>query len=104
VVETPRPVGPDNCRGDNKFTCVDGTVICDVERCDGNRDCPQGDDEDDCPGIVDTTLTSSSMITDPTTTTTTTFARKIFYSNITTAIVFKSQITRFNYVYILCNT
>ncbi|XP_065579048.1 basement membrane-specific heparan sulfate proteoglycan core protein-like isoform X5 [Artemia franciscana] len=74
VVGTPRPVGPDNCRGDNKFTCVDGTVICDVERCDGNRDCPQGDDEDDCPGIVDTTLTSSSMITDPTTTIITTIA------------------------------
>ncbi|XP_037075728.1 basement membrane-specific heparan sulfate proteoglycan core protein-like isoform X4 [Pollicipes pollicipes] len=51
------PVDPDDqgkepeamCRGDNVAFCSDGTLICEVQLCDGKRDCPGGDDENNCP-------------------------------------------------------
>ncbi|CAG2058785.1 unnamed protein product [Timema podura] len=40
----------DKCRADDKVRCADGSIyICRVHICDGNPDCPQGDDEKDCP-------------------------------------------------------
>ncbi|KAK4298015.1 hypothetical protein Pmani_029601, partial [Petrolisthes manimaculis] len=41
-------VPPEGCRGDAHFTCVGGVTICEVQQCDGNEDCPQGDDEQGC--------------------------------------------------------
>lgn len=48
--KTPR----DDCRGDDKFQCGKTSVyICEVEKCDGKKNCPNGEDEEDCPSISD---------------------------------------------------
>lgn len=40
----------DDCRGDDKFRCgKTSTFICEVEKCDGVSNCPNGEDEVDCP-------------------------------------------------------
>jgi hypothetical protein len=41
----------DECRGDDKFRCGStSTYICEVEKCDGVSNCPNGEDEENCPG------------------------------------------------------
>jgi hypothetical protein len=41
----------DECRGDDKFRCgTTSTYICEVEKCDGVSNCPNGEDEENCPG------------------------------------------------------
>ncbi|XP_065366162.1 basement membrane-specific heparan sulfate proteoglycan core protein isoform X5 [Calliphora vicina] len=38
------------CRGDTTFTCREsGKIICDEQVCDGEEQCPDGEDESDCP-------------------------------------------------------
>lgn len=36
------------CPGDNTFTCKNGDVICDIHKCDGEKQCSDGSDEDEC--------------------------------------------------------
>lgn len=44
----------DQCRGDDKFRCGKTSVfICEIQKCDGNKNCPNGEDEENCPNSDD---------------------------------------------------
>lgn len=39
----------DQCRGDDKFRCGKTSIfICEIEKCDGTANCPNGEDEIGC--------------------------------------------------------
>ncbi|KAG5680998.1 hypothetical protein PVAND_010469 [Polypedilum vanderplanki] len=43
----------DDCRGDDKFRCGKTSVyICEIQKCDGTKNCPNGEDEENCPSLI----------------------------------------------------
>lgn len=45
------PEVDDRCRSDEKIRCGTSSVfICEIEKCDGTEHCPNGEDEENCPG------------------------------------------------------
>lgn len=52
----------DQCRGDDKFRCGKTSIfICEIEKCDGTKNCPNGEDEIGCNGpLVEEDISSDN--------------------------------------------